>query len=42
MLIIAVVFGAWQRDILAGLFMFLFLLFLEKLVRAVIYALRPN
>jgi hypothetical protein len=42
MVVIAVVFGAWQRAVLAGLFMFLFLLFLEKLIRTVIHALRPD
>lgn len=42
MVIIAVVFGAWQRDFLAGLFMFLFLLFIEKMFRVVINLLSSS
>ena len=36
MLVIAAVFGLWQRDFLAGLFMFLLLLFIEKLFRVLL------
>jgi len=34
---IAAVFGFWQNSILAGVFMLLFLLFIEKLFRLMVF-----
>lgn len=38
MAVVATAFGLWQASVLAGIFMLLFLLFVEKLVRVVIVA----